>query len=220
MTWWPGWDSIESTKGWADFYFWFGIICLVLLAISEVISHRYGLRKDELVAVAEVATSKQRKADQDAADSRHATEISGLKKTLSEADKKVTELERIQQPRHLTAEQKGKLTDFLTKHSNGTEGFTIHTIIHVHDARAYADEIANLFNELGWNVRVVNAEVAGSAPKDDIWITARDAAKRPRQADLIFNAFLFAKIPIQNVLHVDETGPAADEIWLTVGAQK
>ena len=39
-------------------------------------------------------------------------------------------------------------------------------------------------------------------------------------ADLIFNAFLFAKIPIQNVLHVDETGPAADEIWLTVGAQK
>ena len=88
MTWWPGWDSIESTKGWADFYFWFGIICLVLLAISEVISHRYGLRKDELVAAAEVATSKQRKADQDAADSRHATEISGLKKHFRKPTKR------------------------------------------------------------------------------------------------------------------------------------
>ena len=88
-------------------------------------------------------------------------EIGGLKKKTSfpEADKEVTEPERIRQPRHLTAEQRRqKLTDFLTKHSTERRRTTIHTIKHVHDARAYADEIANLFKELGWNVRVVNAE--------------------------------------------------------------
>ena len=71
-------------------------------------------------------------------------------------------------------------------------------LVTVPDARAYADEIAALFSGLGWKVRVDNAMAAGPAPKDNTWITVRDAANKPLEADMIFNALLAADIPIQD----------------------
>ena len=35
----PDWNSIESTARWSDILFWAGIVCLVLLAATEVASH-------------------------------------------------------------------------------------------------------------------------------------------------------------------------------------
>jgi hypothetical protein len=56
MTWWPGWKSIEGASRGETFFWWLGISCLILLATSEIISHRYGQRKDELAAAARRAT--------------------------------------------------------------------------------------------------------------------------------------------------------------------
>jgi hypothetical protein len=52
MTWWPGWKSIEGASRGETIFWWLGISCLILLATSEIISHRYTQRKDELAAAA------------------------------------------------------------------------------------------------------------------------------------------------------------------------
>jgi hypothetical protein len=106
MTWWPGWDSIASTGYWSHFWFWLGIVCLFALGASEIVSHIYGLRKDELVAIAERAASDQRNAETDAAEARRKADVGVLQERLGTADKKVTELEKQQAPRRLTSQQK------------------------------------------------------------------------------------------------------------------
>ncbi len=50
MNWWPGWDSADCAGFWSHFWFWVGIICLFAVGASEVVSHIYGLRKDELMS--------------------------------------------------------------------------------------------------------------------------------------------------------------------------
>lgn len=44
----PDWNSIESTARWSDVLFWAGIVCLILLAVTEVASHLYAKRSGEL----------------------------------------------------------------------------------------------------------------------------------------------------------------------------
>src|SRR5438874_211545 len=63
MSWWPGWDAIASAEWWANFYFWAGIVCLFMLGATEVISHRYTLRKDELVSEEQRQTEQRHKED-------------------------------------------------------------------------------------------------------------------------------------------------------------
>ena len=50
MTWWPGWDSVDNAGFWSHFWFWVAIVCLFAVGASAVISHIYGLRKDELMS--------------------------------------------------------------------------------------------------------------------------------------------------------------------------
>jgi hypothetical protein len=59
VSWIPGWDAATSAGWWSGFYFWSGITCLLLLGVSEVISHRYSERKDELVAEEQVRTQRE-----------------------------------------------------------------------------------------------------------------------------------------------------------------
>ena len=58
MIWVPGWDTIQSANRWSNFYFWVSIASLIGLGISEVASHRYSERKDELVAIEEQNTKR------------------------------------------------------------------------------------------------------------------------------------------------------------------
>jgi len=110
MSWWPGWDSIESTTRWQDIYFWFGVVCLVMLAVAQVVSHKYGVRKDELVAIAERDVIAQRQTEKDEADDR----IRQLQNALSEADKKLSESEKGPAARRITGQQKAELIAALT----------------------------------------------------------------------------------------------------------
>jgi hypothetical protein len=91
MSWWPGWNSIQSASFWAHFWFWLGIACLLALAASQIVSYRYGLRKDELLeAAANAAETKRLRAQQEERD-RHAAEVGRLRTQLDQTPRKVDE---------------------------------------------------------------------------------------------------------------------------------
>jgi hypothetical protein len=69
MSWIPGWESIQATGWWSGFFFWASIVSLIGLGISEVASHRFGERKDELVEIQQIAEKDRH--DQDIARVQH-----------------------------------------------------------------------------------------------------------------------------------------------------
>jgi hypothetical protein len=87
----PGWDSVESTNWWSHFYFWVGIIFMIALIAAEAVSHIYGLRKDELVAVTERAVAEERAREIDAAENRRKAEVGALQKQLDAATAQLAE---------------------------------------------------------------------------------------------------------------------------------
>jgi hypothetical protein len=109
MTWWPGWESAETANWWAHFWFWFGIGCFVLLGASEIVAFRYGLRKDALIEIRDQQRADQAKRDRDQAEMRRKAEVGALQKQVSDADKKVAELQKQRLGWRLTQEQKNTL---------------------------------------------------------------------------------------------------------------
>ena len=86
---------------------------------------------------------------------------------LSEAQQKVEQLERDQQPRRLTALQHAKLVSELS----GYRGQAVQIVLHPHDleSRMFAADLLRFFTDAGWNI------VEGGTPSDwhsraGIWI--------------------------------------------------
>lgn len=217
MQWYPGWDSLTAVSRWHSFFEIAGIACLALLVGAEILAFQYGHRKDLLVGIAE----EKRQKDDDDAEARRKTEVDALQNRLIEADKKVAELDRLRQPRHLTDSQKAKLTKFITGNSRGSAGFTIKANVAESDARAYADEIAAFFNAppINWQVKVDNSMIAG-ADISGLWITIKDTAAIPAATGLLQAGFVDAGFPIKKDVQVDPGVPSRDDIWLTVGTKK
>jgi hypothetical protein len=71
VNWILGWDSIAGAGWWSSFYFWASIVALIGLGISEVASHHYSERKDELTIIEQAAV--QRRHDEDMASVQHDT---------------------------------------------------------------------------------------------------------------------------------------------------
>jgi hypothetical protein len=83
MSWIPGWDSAASADLWSNVFFWAGIIALLFLGISEVVSHRYTERKDELVSEQQAATER-----------RHDEEMARLLLETAQANERAANLEK------------------------------------------------------------------------------------------------------------------------------
>lgn len=184
MTWWPGWDSVASTGYWSHFWFWFGIICLFALGASEIVSHVYGLRKDELVAIAERAASDQRKAYDAAAEERRKSETEALQRQLTDADKKVAGLQAQNIPRHLSEADKATLIAGLSAFPG--RKVDLFCVTGAWDAAEFAKDLQFVFKQAKWIVPdrpsygiVMGADVAGVeflvnpsvAPEGEVTIT-------------------------------------------------
>jgi len=94
MTWWPGWNSIEGAAKWGDIFFWTGFALLVLLAGCEILSKVYSWRKDtliamrdDLIAVAQDARTKQADQNRPEALAGHDLEIAAPRLPAGEDDK-------------------------------------------------------------------------------------------------------------------------------------
>ena len=217
MGWLPGWDSAESAGWWSHFHFWFGIVCLFLLGGSEVISHFYGLRKDELTIVAESEVTKRRETEQREKDARQQADTATLKHKLETTEKRAEELEQRQMPRLLTETQKTKMVAFLLDRPKGN--LTIKVNLTVPDAEPYGREIGKLLqDQLGWVVRVDITIISGPSTKT-IWIGVHDKEAITPRAIALFYAFKDASVPMQDILNLDP-GPDPDEVWLSIGSKE
>jgi hypothetical protein len=138
MTWWPGWDSIEGANTWGHFWFWFGIGCLFLLGISEIVAFRYGLRKDALVAAAQQTSAVEAQQNQDT-----------LQKKLDEAGKKLAEVEKQQAPWRLSDAQKQTLVEVISP-SRGQK-VSIWCLMGGGESYEMARDFVEIFQTAGWD---------------------------------------------------------------------
>jgi hypothetical protein len=194
MSWWPGWNSVESAGWWSNFYFWFGIVALFLLVITEVLAHRYSLRKDELLSIAESETQ-----------SAHNAEVAALSQQIADA----------KTARSLTEDQKVKLFEFLKSMPAGK--LVIKASASAFDARAYGDGIAAFLRDrVGWDVRVDNALILGPNI-GGVWFTIRDPHNIPVDAKKVINAFVYAAIPLRATGNEYDAKVPDGEVWLQIG---
>jgi hypothetical protein len=132
MFWIPGWASVAGAHWWENFYFWASIVALILLGITEIISHRYTERKDELAAI-EQASTQDRHAEEMARLHLQTAELTAdaekSRAAIAEATARAADANRVAEGerlarvkletqlarRRLTDDQKSKLANALAR---------------------------------------------------------------------------------------------------------
>jgi cell division protein FtsL len=144
MSWMPGWDSITGANLWSNIFFWSGIFALLFLGISEVVSHRYTERKDELASEQLAATER-----------RHNEEMSRLRLETAKANERAAELERenleIRQKvagRRISKEQHDTIVRLL---SPEPATFDMQ-VMEESEAGLFAADILKTLTDAGWTV--------------------------------------------------------------------
>jgi hypothetical protein len=184
MSWIPGWDTIAGANWWSNAFFWAGIAALLFLGVSEVISHRYGERKDELVA-----------QQQAAADRRHEQEMAGVQLETAQANERAANLEKetavanarsaelklalereiaARQPRRISPEQHARLVSVLAQITNKGE-LSIAAKLFDEEAQAYEKQIFEALKEAGFNAQEIRGPFGFGVPGQ--WIVVRDLKK-------------------------------------------
>ena len=193
MSWWPGWDSIESTTRWQDIYFWFGVVCLVMLAVSAVVSHRYGVRKDELVAIAERDAITQRQREKDEADDR----IRQLQNALSEADKELSEFQK-EQGRRITGQQKAELIAALSAFRG--QKISVVCVKGDEEGLALAQDLVAIFVAANWDFEGALGVAQATYPKNPIGVEVTlnesevKANRVPRAGAVLINSLIAMRL--------------------------
>lgn len=137
MTWWPGWDSVDNAGFWSHFWFWVAIVCLVAVGASAIISHIYGLRKDELMSdkLASLVA-------------RQAAKVEAPQNKVEQGSTSVTELQKVVPPIILTSEQQRTLIAAL-RHFVGQK-VRVDTIVGGDDR--LAKDFVEVFRAAKWQV--------------------------------------------------------------------
>lgn len=137
MSWWPGWDSADGAGFWSHFWFWVGIVCLFAVGASAIVSHIYGLRKDELISdkLASLAA-------------RQATEVEGLQDKIEKGDTSVTETQKPAPPKILTPAQQQTLIAALSPFA----GQKVRVDALVGSDDKLVDDFVQVFRAAKWHV--------------------------------------------------------------------
>jgi hypothetical protein len=136
MTWWPGWDSVDSARFWSHLWFGVGIVCFFAVGASVVISHIYGLRKDELISDKMASLATKRTAD-----------AAALQNDFEQGNPSVT-AQKAGPPKVLTPEQQKKLIAALTSFA----GQKVRVDTLVGGDEALANDFVEVFRAAKWQV--------------------------------------------------------------------
>lgn len=137
MTWWPGWDSVDNAGFWSHIWFWVAIVCLFAVGASAVISHIYGLRKDELMAdkMASLAA-------------RQTAEVEGPQERPGHDNASVAEPQKVAPPKVLSREQQQTLIVALSPFAG--QKIRVDTIVGGDDR--LANDFVEVFHATKWHV--------------------------------------------------------------------
>jgi hypothetical protein len=158
----PGWDSVAGAGWWATFWFWASLGSLLLLGISEFISHQYTERKDFLV-----------EQEQTAEKQRHDEEMARVHRGTAQANERAAELAKetallqyqLEQERQkraqrlLTDAQKAAMISAL----RGTLSEVMLVTQNDPEAQALAIQLMSVFSEAGVKM------YAHEPPREDKW---------------------------------------------------
>jgi hypothetical protein len=182
MSWFPGWDSIAWTGWWSGFFFWASIGSLMLLGASEVISHRYSERKDELAEIQQIVDKKAH--DDEIArlhlDTAQITERAArLEKEAAEARRDAAqarlEQERLRAQlawRTISPEATTRLQTILAKNPGK---INVQHVANDPEALYLAIQIANIFGQAKWQVQMLAMTMAGTVVFG-LWIPESEAS--------------------------------------------
>jgi hypothetical protein len=135
MTWWPGWESADSAGFWSHFWFWVGIVCLFVVGASEIISHIYVLRKDELMLDKLVSLAAAQK-------------VEALKNKNDQGNAPVAERQKAVPPKILTPEQQQILIAALRPFAG--QKVRVHSVVGSDDR--LADDFIEVFRAANWQI--------------------------------------------------------------------
>ncbi len=210
----PGWDSLDAVVRWHRLFEITGFVALGLLLLFEVLAYAYGNRKDQLTSASQEAAAQERQRRERGASEERDARIAQVNRRAAAAEELQKRAEQRAAPRRLTETQKAKISSFLSGKPRGT--FRIIADLRVPDARAYAEDISNLFGEAGWTVGVEDA-VSTVSPANGLWITVKNPQAPPIAAVTLGQAFAAAGITVRG--EHDPTFASLDQVWLSVGAK-
>jgi hypothetical protein len=195
MSWIPGWDSIAAATWWSSVYFWLGIVALLALGISEVVSHRYSERKDELVSEQQAAADRQHNDEI----ARLHLEASQATQRAAEADLARVKLEEKLAPRQLSLAQRNELIDRLKRFPGMIAHFWIYPA-GTADTYWFGDLLYNLVQGAGRDAAKWILTTGIPSPVGGITITWRDGSPVNKQAaetfaDVLRGAGIYAVAP-------------------------
>jgi hypothetical protein len=141
MSWLPGWYSAHSVESWHKFYEIGAIVVLVILAIFEALSLRYGSRLSELEAAEKVTLQK---AVGNANEHARNAEI--------EAQRLSNELQAEQRGRLLSDDRIDKLAALLNTIHKSNESLHLMGIQGDREAVRVSKQLYEIFVSAGFNV--------------------------------------------------------------------
>jgi hypothetical protein len=169
MGWVPGWESIQATGWWSGFFFWASIVSLIGLGISEVASHRFAERKDELVERQQIVEKERHDTDiarvqhdaalaieraavlEKEAETARAS-IAAANARAAEASQKAAEaqlaLEKFRAPRKLSSEQQTTIVGIISQFSG--QKFDMAVNSGDPEAGFLLDTIESILTRAGW----------------------------------------------------------------------
>ena len=156
----PGGDTAESAATIAHNLHITAIIVLGCLFLSEGMALIYDTRKDHLLSAAATKAETQRTQDAETAETRRKAEVGGLQQQLSEAAKKVSELERQRTPRRLSDGQRAQMAVTLTPYKG--QRIQLHASAGDVEANGFAKDFAAAFAQAGIDYKNGEQEIAQS----------------------------------------------------------
>jgi len=219
MSWIPGWNSVADAGWWSGFFFWASIASLIGLGISEIASHRYSDRKDELV-------TDQQRVDK----KNHDDEIARLHLETAQANERAAKLQEAAAWRVLSPEAKAGLADNLRNAGGGL--VEISYPANDPEALFLASQIEGVFKQLNaekkppllWNVTVQPRQFSKA-----IFWDLRIFGQNLDEVETLRRSFMSARVPfltepVPNILNDSPgmliTGGAAAPATIFVGPKR
>jgi hypothetical protein len=219
MSFFPGWESVESTAAIARALHITAVIVLGLLFVAEGMALIYDFRNHHLAGIAESERVAAQSAKDREADERRKNEVESLQKQLSEAGKKVANLEARQAGRHLSDQQRQTLLAAIKPYP--TQRVDLVAVANDGEAISYAQDFLSVFQAAGWNV--ISGGVAQATFTGDVTgIAVTISAAHGTSGTAPFGAGRFIQAMIQLGLTSEGfNGPEVqgDDVQVRIGRQ-